>query len=350
MANNKLSSSRVSAADYDEAFEYLYTAGMTDGLPVVPPTLDRVHRMVEASGRDSDESVGDMAPAMAEATIEKIAINAVMAGCLPEYMPVIIAAVEAMVEEPFNLHGIQSTTNPVAVALIVNGPVRNRLLINYQSGCFGPGWRANATIGRAIRLIQLNIGGAVPDSVDKSTQGMPGKYTFCFGENEEESPWDPLHVERGFDAEQSCVTVVPPQSTVNFILPDNNIEQRLPLMAEGMNDPATNHYNGAFRTGRFSGEPLVVFNPVAAKHLAEAGFGKNDLKRYFHAQCRYPIDQFFPDGRMPEVMDNVVDGMVLMAARWQDYMIVVAGGHGGLHSTYMPTFAHPHAITKLIRE
>ncbi len=344
-----LASSRVSANDYDEAFDYLYAQGMTDGLPVVPPTEDRVARMVEAAAREPADSLGVVPPGQGEATIEKIAVNAVMAGCLPEYMPVVVAAVEAMLEEEFNLHGIQSTTNPVCVALIVNGPVRDRLAINYKSGCLGPGWRANATIGRAIRLVQLNLGGAIPESVDKATQGMPGKFTLCFGENEEESPWAPLHVERGFDPEQSCVTVVPPQSTINITIFDTAPAERLHLMAATMNDPATNHYNAATRAGRYHGEPLLVLNPLAANGLAKAGYGKDDLKRYFHEHCRWPVDSLLSPTRQ-QLPESEIDGKIPMATRWEHYMIVVAGGHGGLHSTFMPSFAHPRAVTKLIAE
>ncbi len=341
-----LSSSKVSAAGYLEAFDYLYEQGMTDGLPVVPPTEDLVLRMVEGAGRPADELIARVPPSLGEATVEKIAVNGVMAGCLPEYMPVIVAAVEAMVEEPFDLYGIQTTTNPAAVCVIVNGPIRQRLNINCGSGCLAPGWRANATIGRAIRLILLNLGGATPGDVDKATQGSPGKYGMCFGENEEESPWTPLHVERGFRPDQSCVTVVPPQSTVNFLLSDRHAAEELPAMTVSMNNPAINHY------ALFTGEPLVVFNPIHASSLADSGYSKDDVKRYFHEHCRFPIDQMSPRHaeRRQEMAGGVVDRMAPMVPNWQDYMIVVAGGHGGLHTTFMPSFGEPRSITREIRE
>jgi len=342
-----LTSSRVTADGYEEAFDYFYTQGMTDGLPIVPPTEERVARMVAGSGRASADLVAKIPPHMGDATVEKIAVNAVMAGCLPEYMPVIIAAVEAMMEERFELPGVQTTTNPVTPVLVINGPIRHKLKVNCGSGCMGPGWRANATIGRAIRLILLNLGGAAPGDVDKATQGFPGKYTFCFGENEEESPWEPLHVERGFKPEQSCVTVIAPHGTLNMTFGDRLVAtEGLPLMAATINDPATNHYS------LFTGEPLIVFNPIHARELNAAGYGKRELKRYFWERCRWPVDKLSSLARERRLKKPhlIFDGMAPMVPSPEYYMIVVAGGHGGLHTTFVPSFGEPSAITKVIRE
>ena len=343
----KLTSSRVSANDYEEVFDYLYKSRMTDGLPVVPPTEDRVARMVAGSGRDPRELIGKIPPALGDATVEKIAVNAVMAGCLPEYMPVIIAAVEGMVEEAFDLYGLQTTTNPGTVGLIINGPIRKRLDVNCESGCMGPGWRANSTIGRAIRLILLNIGGATVPDVSKTTQAFPGRFSFCFGENEEESPWEPLHVERGFKPEQSCVTVIAPHGTLNMTFGDRLVAtEGLPLMAATINDPATNHYS------LFTGEPLIVFNPIHARELNAAGYGKRELKRYFWERCRWPVDKLSSLARERRLKKPhlIFDGMAPMVPSPEYYMIVVAGGHGGLHTTFVPSFGEPSAITKVIRE
>src|SRR3990167_5362018 len=152
--------------------------------------------------------IATIAPGFGAATIERIAINAVLAGCDPEYLPVLIAAAEAVAAPEFNLQGIQSTTNPGAVWLIINGPIARRLGVNSGNNCLGQGNWANATLGRALRLILQNIGGALPGEMDRATQGQPGKYTFCCTENEERNPWEPLHVERGFARERSAVTVV----------------------------------------------------------------------------------------------------------------------------------------------
>ncbi|HET7340442.1 MAG TPA: TlpA family protein disulfide reductase, partial [Methylomirabilota bacterium] len=182
----------VSAAD---AIEELYARGVTDGLPVVPPTRERVSRALQACGRAADELIAEVPPNYGRATVEKIAINAVMAGCRPEYLPVVIAAVEAACDERFDLHGVSATTNSTAQLIVVNGPVRGRLDVNCGANLFGPGWRANATIGRALRLVCVNLGGARPGVVSMSTFAHPGRYTYCIGEWEEQSPWESLAVE-----------------------------------------------------------------------------------------------------------------------------------------------------------
>ena len=165
--------------DAAEIFGRLYEEGMTDGLPVIPPTAERVTAMIGGAELPREHIVAELAPRNGVATIEKIAVNAVMAGCLPAYFPVVIAAVEAMTQPQFNLLGIQTTTNPVAPFVLINGPIRHKIDINCGAGALGPGRRANATIGRAIRLILLNIGGGIPGEIDKSILGMPGKYSFC---------------------------------------------------------------------------------------------------------------------------------------------------------------------------
>ena len=191
------------ANDMGAVFSDMYSRGYTDGLPVIPPTEPAVRAMLDAANMKPDEMIDVVPPEGGPATAEKVAINAVMAGCLPEYFPVVVAAMRAITAPKFNLLGIQTTTNPVSPVLIINGPIRKALGVNSGRGCLGPGWRANATIGRAIRLCLLNIGGGSPGDVDKAIHGMPGKFTFCFGEAEEESPWDPLHVENGFSRASS---------------------------------------------------------------------------------------------------------------------------------------------------
>ena len=220
MGSNKkeLKSKIVELPDsLEEVYEYVCSQKWGDGLPIIPPTEERVWKFIDYIDREPDEILGEMPPVDGIVTIEKIAINAVMAGCLPEYMPVLIAAVEAMLEPEFNLQAIQATTNPAAPLAIINGPIRHQFNINCGRGCLGPGWRANATIGRAIRLILINIGGGLPGVTDKATHGMPGKYCFCFGEDEEGNPWEPLHVERGFDKETSTVTIAGSQATHNCL-------------------------------------------------------------------------------------------------------------------------------------
>src|SRR5439155_15696517 len=168
------------------------------GLPVVPPTRARVDRVLAASGRAPDALIARVPPNYGRATVEKIAVNAVMAGCRPEYLPVVIAAVEAVCDEVFDLHGVSATTNATAPLVIVNGPLRATLDVNCGAGVFGSGWRANATIGRALRHVCVNVGGARPGEVSMSTLAHPGRYTYCIGEREEASPWESLAAEHGF--------------------------------------------------------------------------------------------------------------------------------------------------------
>src|SRR2546429_9924201 len=190
--------------DLDEFFDH----GVSDGLPVVPPTRARVSRAVVMSGRDGSELVAEVPPNYGRATVEKIAVNAVMAGCRPEYLPVVIAAVDAICDPAFALHGVSATTNAPTPLVVINGPVRGKLGVNYAAGVFGPGWRANATIGRAVRLVCVNLGGARPGVVSMSTLAHPGRYTYCIGEHEEVSPWTSLDVEHGFAPADSTVAVL----------------------------------------------------------------------------------------------------------------------------------------------
>ncbi len=198
---------RIEIAPADDVFEFMFDQGFSDGLPLVPPTPERVMRMLGGTHRDAQDVIAIVPPNMGDATVEKIAINAVMAGCKPEYMPVIIAAVEAVCTDEFNVHGVTATTMGAAPVIVVNGPIREKIGMNKGLGALGSGNRANATIGRALRLIVGNVGGGKIGGVERSTLGNPMKYTMCFAENEERSPWPPLHVERGYKEEDSVVTV-----------------------------------------------------------------------------------------------------------------------------------------------
>src|SRR5438093_7230659 len=192
--------------DYPAINELYVERGWTDGLPIVPPTAERVAEFVRRTERDRHEVVAVLPPRQGEATIEKLAINAVMAGCRPEYFPIVVAAVEAVSQPPFNLDAVQATTHPVAPLLIVNGPIAREIGLNGSYNAFGQGFRANVTIGRALRLVLMNVGGGLPGSGDRATQGNPAKIAYCVAENEAENPWEPLHVEAGLPADASVVT------------------------------------------------------------------------------------------------------------------------------------------------
>ncbi|HEX7948552.1 MAG TPA: hypothetical protein VF495_28065 [Phenylobacterium sp.] len=197
---------RIEVAPSDDIDEFMFDQGFSDGLPLVAPTPERVLRMLSGTTRDSQDIVAIVPPSMAPVTVEKIAINAVMAGCKPEYLPVVIAAVEAVCTDEFNIHGVNATTMGASPVLVVNGPVRHAIGMNMKQAALGNGNRANATIGRAVRLVVRNVGGAKPGGTDRSTMSSPMKFTMCFAEWEEGSPWEPLHVERGFQREDSVVT------------------------------------------------------------------------------------------------------------------------------------------------
>lgn len=205
--NSPIHARQIDIASSDDVAEFMFDQGFSDGLPLVPPTPERVMRMLSGTQRDPQEVVASVPPNMGEATVEKIAINAVMAGCKPEYLPVVIAAVEAACTDEFNIHGVTATTMGASPVMVVNGPIRDKIGMNKGLGALGAGNRANATIGRALRLVVRNVGGASTGGVERSTLGNPMKFTMCFAEHEERSPWPALHVERGFDAQDSVVTL-----------------------------------------------------------------------------------------------------------------------------------------------
>jgi hypothetical protein len=202
-----LAATPITLPDDSEAQRLCLERRWTDGLPIIAPTPERVDAFVAATGRCAQELIGRIPPRWGEATVEKIAVNAVMAGCEPAWMGILLAAVSAMRDEQFNLYGVQATTHPCAPAVIVSGSQAAALGLNGRTGAFGPGWQANTTIGRALRLILLNLGGALPGDGDQSTQGSPAKLSYCVRENEEESPWESFRESRGFAKDDLVVTV-----------------------------------------------------------------------------------------------------------------------------------------------
>ncbi len=343
-----LHSSRLALDDDPERiFAEFEARGYTDGLPVIPPTEERVRRMLSGTSRRPDESLGRMPPANHPATVEKIAVNAVMAGCKPEYMPVLIAAVELMLEPAWMLDALQSTTNPLTPMLIVNGPVRQRIGLNCGMGVMGPGWRANATIGRAIRLVLLNIGGAVPGDVDKCTQGFVGKYTLCIGENEEESAWPPFHTTRGFAADESVVTVVGVNSSTNIHDSSDRWEDLIKTLTASLISPGTANVADPHST------PVIALNPLHARILSDAGFTRERVQDHIFRHSRLPADGLSVRRavlRRGEHGDEhfLVDGAIPFTNRPEQILIVVTGGMGGGQSCYLPNGHYGYAASKRI--
>ena len=338
-----LVSERLEVADDFEAFQDLYLErGWTDGLPVVPPTAERVEAMLAATPLGAQEIIGEIPPNWGSATVEKLAVNAVMAGCRPEYLPVVTAAVEAMCDPVFNLYAIQATTHPCAPLIIVNGPICEELGLHGGSGAYGPGWQANATIGRAVRLVQLNVGGAYPGVGDMSTQGAPSKYTYCVAENEEANPWEPLHIERGFRAEQSTVTVLagePPHNINDHS--GRTAEDILTIISGSISiSGANNAYSG--------GETLLALGPEHAATIANDGFGKIQIREWLHQNARIPLERFTSETMM-ERFGRIPDAPVPMVVEPDLLMIIVLGGPGK-HSSWVPTFGGTtHSATREIR-
>jgi hypothetical protein len=330
-----LVSNRIRAPnDLRAVFDDMERRGFTDGLPVIPPTEERVHEMLDYVGMAPDELIAVVPPEGGPATAEKVAINAVMAGCRPEYMSVVVAAVRAVTQPQFNLLGIQTTTNPVAPVLVVNGPVRERIGINSRRGCLGPGFRANATIGRALRLVMLNIGGCPPGDVDKAIHGMPGKFTFCFGELEEESPWESLHEEQGFRKEQSTVTAFGGQGTQNLYAAMLAPEHIVHMLADGMRVYGNNGYLRAV------GSPLVIMSPGHARIFADHGWDKARLRAELFERTQIPRAYIpsAPQLSKPVYSDYPPDAMCQLCNAPEDIKIVVAGGPEAYHITYVPSF------------
>ena len=327
----RLDSQRIELVDDYDAVQNLYLErGWSDGLPITPPTPERVEAMLAAANLDPQRVVAELPPHWGEATVERLSVNAVMAGCLPEYLPVIIAGVAAMSDPAFNLYAIQSTTHSCAPLLIVNGPIRQQLGLNSSSGAYGPGWRANATIGRAVRLALLNIGGGYPGVGDMSTQGAPSKYGYCVAENEAENPWEALHLERGFSPDQSTVTALagePPHNINDHT--GRSAEEILTIIAGAM---AVTGANNAY-TG---GETLLALGPEHAATIAGDGFSKDDIREWLNRHARIPLERYTQD-TMLERFGHIPDGPVPMVATPEDLAIIVLGGPGK-HSSWVPTF------------
>ncbi len=331
-------------------FEHYYEAGWTDGLPIIPPTPELVDEMLRYTDRDRHEVLAEITPRGGQATIEKIAVNAVMAGCRPQYLPVVLTAIEAMVEPAYNLYGRQTTTHPGAHLLIINGPVRRELDVNSQKTVCGVGWRANATIGRAVRLVCINIGGGIPAVTDMATHGHPGKFSYCIGEDEEGSPWEPLHVERGFDAGMSAVTAFCTEAPHNV----NDMVSKTPEMYLESGASAMRHLgaNGVYRSG-IEGEQMMVLTAEAANWLQERDWPKDRVRQFLYDQAQNPVGQLRERGgwgtvKQPDFVDiEDDDAMMPIVPRPENIMIVVAGGFGR-HMSAVLSAAYNLSVTKPI--
>ncbi|MCR9080365.1 MAG: TlpA family protein disulfide reductase [Hyphomonadaceae bacterium] len=330
---------KIEIASADDVAEFMFDQGFSDGLPLVPPTPERVMRMLSGTSRSPKEVIAQMPPNMGEASIEKIAINAVMAGCKPEYLPVVIAAIEAICTDAFNVHGVMATTMGASPVIVVNGPIRERLGMNSGLMALGTGNRANATIGRAVRLAVRNIGGAKPGGTDRSTLGSPMKFTMCFAEREGRSPWAPLHVERGFKATDSVVTVFAMTSGPVHIVdqesraPDE-IAGTLGLGLESMFLP------------KYHMMPVDALLVVCPEHIdtlmRDGEYDKDRLRDRIQDVTRRPLRDMVADevsgagmtrAAAAKLDDAQLDNLVPKFAKREHIHIVVAGSDAGKFSS-----------------
>jgi hypothetical protein len=320
--------------DFEAVNERLYRAGLTDGAPIVPPTAARIRRMYGGAQLDPTAYAGALEPALQPIRIYQLAICAVMAGCEPRHLAVIVAAVQAMQEPAFNLLGIQTTTGSAAPVFIVNGPGAPAAGISGGINCLGPGVKANVCIGRALRLVLQNLGGARSGGMDMSTMGQPAKHGICFAENEARSPWEPLHVERGFNGGQTVVTAVGISGTVEVVHGSNAEPDELLLtMAHSMT--IAGNAGGAGLLG--GGGPLVIFSYEHAQMLADAGLRKREVKQRLFDQARLPL-ALLGGGMAESLRGRSGDDDALRIARAPDDILIAVAGGVGIKSTYMPTW------------
>ncbi len=305
--------------------EDMFERGWTDGLPVIPPTPERVEAML--GGRDPMQSLGPVPPAHGEATLERVAACAVLAGCRPAYLPVVVAAVEAVLDPAFNAHGVAVTTQPAGPIVVVNGPGRETLGFNYGMGALGPGTRANATVGRALRLVLALTGGARPGGLDRATLGNPGKLTCCFAENQEASPWEPFHVERGFSPEATTVTVVAADAPLSI----SDHRSRTPDELA-----ATLAWAAAGQWSPFwwpmDDTSLFVICPEHAALFAEASWTKERLREAMFDAVERPAGELRRGETTPFVKEAADDAPVRKWTNRDKIVLVVAGGDAGRFS------------------
>ena len=330
-----LSARRVDIAEAEDEFEAMFDRGWTDGLPVIPPTEQRVMRMLSGTTRQPTDVVAIVPPDLVEITIEKVAINAVMAGCKPEYLPWVIAGLEAVCNDTFNIHGVLATTMPVGPVIVCNGPGTRAIGMNSGMNVFGQGNRANLTIGRAIQLIIRNIGGGRPGEVDRATHGNPGKLSFCFAEDELGSPWTTLTESRGLSRTTDAVTVFPgegPRCVVDQLARDP--------------ESLTNTFAACLRTlhnpkSVLAFDAIVVMGPEHARVYAEAGWDRERVLEEIHARLQIPGSELIRGaGGIAEGVPERLNGVTLPKFRPGGLLLVHAGGGAGLFSAIIGGWAN----------
>jgi hypothetical protein len=334
-APERLRARRLELAPLEDEIEAAFERGWSDGLPVVPPTEHRVMRMLEGTTRGPQDVVALVPPDMVECTVEKIAINAVLAGCKPDYLPVVIAAVEAACTDQFNAHGLLATTMPSGPVIIVNGPIRRALGMNSGINVFGQGNRANNTIGRALQLVIRNVGGGRPGEVDRATFGNPGKIAFCFAEDEEGSPWQPLNVDLGAAPGTNSVTLFPgeaPRSIVDQLARDpESLARTFAACLRTLHHPKL----------VMAFDCILAIGPEHARVFADAGWGKAQLGARLAELLQIPGSELVRGaGGMAEGLPDHFRDATLPKFRSGGLLIVHCGGRAGLFSAMIGGWAN----------
>jgi hypothetical protein len=315
------------ALGFDE-LEDMWERGWTDGLPVVPPTRDRVEAML--GDRDPALSLGPVPPALGEATLERVAACAVLAGCRPEYFPVVVAAVEAALDESFNLNGQAVTTSPPGQVVLVNGPVRRALGLHSGMGALGPGFRPNLTIGRALRLVVTLTGGARPGGLDRATLGHPGKLSFCLAEDEETSPWEPFHVERGFQREASTVTLLAGDAPLSVSDHRSRTSEELAATLAAAAGATWSPF-----WWPLDARSLFILCPEHAALFAAQGWSKRDVRKAIHEAATRPARELRRGETTAVVLESAPETAIHKWTSPDDVLLVVAGGEAGRFSAVL---------------
>lgn len=335
---------------FDDFFSVAYEKRWTDGLPVIQPTPERVERFLAAVERKPDEIIAVMPPRLGPASVRSVAANAVMAGCLPEYFPVVLAAVEAINDPLFPLKLLVGM-RPETPFFLINGPVRQKINLNCGIGCLGPGWRANATIGRAIRLVMINVGGLSPGGYARSCFASPLQYTFCAGEDEENSAWEPFHVERGYRKDKSVVSAFRATSYISLIAPMDGGQSAMSLLEHTALSMVTLG-NTALYAGNTS--CLLLFNAERTQLLAHAGISKAQAKQVIYEHSLLPASCLRKsDLAVLEEKGRIVGGKVAMVGSPDEIHIGIMGGTG-IHAVFVPGFSLeilPHVpVSKVVAD
>lgn len=319
------------------AIEYCFQQGWTDGLPVVPPTEELVAAFLHAARLEPDAIIGEVPTRRRVITAEKVAANGVMAGCTAASMPLVVAIVRAFCDERFNPHGVPATMMGAAPLIVVNGPVARDLEMNAGGNVFGPGNRINASVGRALRLILLNVCGAVPGVLDKSALGQPAKYTYCIAEREAGSPWEPLAESRGAPPGASAVTLF--AATAHHLVSNgwaNTPEAVLTSVAASL---ASGSMFGI-------GEYVVVFAPEHAQILTRAGWSRSQTREFIWNQARRSRAQLKREGRLPgAIQPEDGDSLVTVTGSPEDLLLVHAGGDAGAFSAVITPWVDSRSVT-----